>query len=51
MGTRGDQWSVLVPIKRLDRAKTRLALNTADRTDIALAMATDTVRAVLAAGA
>jgi 2-phospho-L-lactate guanylyltransferase len=50
MGGDGDQWSVLVPVKRLDRAKTRLELDPVDRADVALAMAIDTVRAVLATG-
>jgi 2-phospho-L-lactate guanylyltransferase len=45
----GDPWSVLVPVKRLDRAKTRLDVVPAARADIALAMAIDTVRAVTAA--
>jgi 2-phospho-L-lactate guanylyltransferase len=45
----GDRWSVLVPVKRLDRAKTRLDVRTPARADIALAMAIDTVRAVGAA--
>jgi 2-phospho-L-lactate guanylyltransferase len=45
----GDLWSVLVPVKRLDRAKTRLALRDGQRADLALAMAMDTVRAAVAA--
>jgi 2-phospho-L-lactate guanylyltransferase len=47
----GDRWSVLVPVKRLDRAKTRLDVVTQVRADLALAMAIDTVRAVQAANA
>ena len=49
MSTGGDSWSVLVPVKRLDRAKTRLALGADTRADIALAMAIDTIRAALSA--
>lgn len=45
----GDQWSVLIPVKRLLLAKTRLAIVAQARADIALAMAVDTVRAVTAA--
>ncbi|MBV9486872.1 MAG: 2-phospho-L-lactate guanylyltransferase [Frankiaceae bacterium] len=44
----GDLWSVLVPVKRLSRAKTRLAVPEAIRAELALAMAIDTVCAVLA---
>lgn len=44
----GDQWSLLVPVKRLDIAKTRVALPDPARADLALAMACDTVRAALA---
>jgi 2-phospho-L-lactate guanylyltransferase len=47
----GDRWSVLVPVKRLDRAKTRLDVPAPARADIALAMAIDTVRAVAVADA
>jgi 2-phospho-L-lactate guanylyltransferase len=43
----GDQWSLLIPVKRLDIAKTRLALPEQARTDLALAMACDTVAAAL----
>lgn len=46
-----DRWSVLVPVKRLEIAKTRLALPAGQRADLALAMALDTVRAALAADA
>jgi 2-phospho-L-lactate guanylyltransferase len=49
MRDRGDRWSVLVPVKRLERAKTRLALDAGLRADLALAMATDTVQAVIGA--
>jgi len=47
----GDQWSLLVPVKRLDRAKTRLAMADEVRADLALAMALDTVSAALGAAA
>ena len=43
----GDQWSLLVPVKRLDLAKTRLAVSERMRADLALAMAGDTVAAAL----
>jgi 2-phospho-L-lactate guanylyltransferase len=43
------RWSVLVPVKELHVAKTRL--DRPDRADIALAMARDTVRAAAAATA
>jgi 2-phospho-L-lactate guanylyltransferase len=42
-----DQWSLLVPVKRLAIAKTRLVLPSAERVEIALAMACDTVSACL----
>lgn len=51
MSGEGDQWSLLMPVKRLDLAKTRLALADHARADLALAMACDTVSAALAAGA
>ncbi len=42
------QWVVVVPVKRLDRAKTRLAARPGpDRRALALAFAVDTVRAAL----
>jgi 2-phospho-L-lactate/phosphoenolpyruvate guanylyltransferase len=44
----GDQWSLLIPVKRLDRAKTRLRIAAGPRADLALAMARDTVSAALA---
>jgi 2-phospho-L-lactate guanylyltransferase len=46
-----DQWSLLVPVKRLAVAKTRLALPAPERAEIALAMACDTVSAGLACDA
>jgi 2-phospho-L-lactate/phosphoenolpyruvate guanylyltransferase len=47
----GDQWSVLVPVKRLEAAKTRIAVPAGIRADLALAMASDTVSAALASAA
>jgi 2-phospho-L-lactate guanylyltransferase len=47
--TSARRWSVLVPVKELHVAKTRL--DRPDRADIALAMARDTVRAAAAASA
>jgi 2-phospho-L-lactate guanylyltransferase len=49
MSSGRDQWSLLVPVKRLNLAKSRLAMPAAPRADVALAMATDTVSAVVAA--
>jgi 2-phospho-L-lactate guanylyltransferase len=43
----GDQWSLIVPVKRLDIAKSRLRLSAAARADLALAMAIDTVGVAL----
>ena len=44
------QWVVVVPVKRLDRAKTRLSTRTAtERRQLALAFALDTVHASLGA--
>lgn len=47
---RGTQkaWAVVVPVKRLAGAKTRLGLPAADRAQLALAMADDTIRACAA---
>ena len=42
-------WAVVVPVKRLTQAKTRLGLPAADRARLALAMAEDTIRACVAA--
>jgi 2-phospho-L-lactate guanylyltransferase len=45
----GRHWCLVVPVKRLDRAKTRLAGRYGDRrSDLALAFAVDTVTAALA---
>ena len=41
-----EQWQVLVPIKRLSMAKTRLAADPEVRRDLALAMALDTLAVV-----
>jgi 2-phospho-L-lactate guanylyltransferase len=49
MSGHGDLWSVLVPVKRLERAKSRLVVPDDRRAELALAMATDTVAAALAA--
>jgi 2-phospho-L-lactate guanylyltransferase len=43
----GDRWSLLVPVKRLDLAKTRLGLANPVRAELALAMAIDTVTAAI----
>ena len=40
-------WAVVVPVKRLARAKTRLGLPAGERAGLALAMAEDTIRACL----
>lgn len=48
-GTSTSEWVVVVPVKRLDRAKTRLSTRPApERRALALAFALDTVRAALA---
>jgi 2-phospho-L-lactate guanylyltransferase len=47
MTERGDLWSLVVPVKRLDIAKTRLAVGEV-RSQLAVAMAVDTVAAALA---
>lgn len=43
----GDRWSLIVPVKRLESAKTRLAVDIEARADLAVAMAYDTVCAAL----
>lgn len=46
----GGQWAVVVPVKELRRAKTRLAhLDAESRAELALAMAADVVAAAVAA--
>ena len=44
----GRRWAIVVPVKRLADAKTRLRLDRDVRIELALAMAADTVRAALA---
>jgi 2-phospho-L-lactate guanylyltransferase len=51
MSTSGNSWSVIVPVKRLDNAKTRLDVRVDLRADLAVAMAYDTVAAIVAAEA
>jgi 2-phospho-L-lactate guanylyltransferase len=48
MAAHTDEWSLVVPVKRLEIAKSRIALPATDRADLALAMATDTVAAAVA---
>lgn len=43
-----EKWAIVVPVKRLDAAKTRLQLDPDVRIELALAIASDTVRAALA---
>lgn len=47
MTRRGDQWSLIVPVKRLETAKTRLVVDIEARADLAMAMAYDTVSVAL----
>ena len=44
-----QSWAVVVPVKRLERAKTRLSLSPELRRELALAMALDSVAACLSA--
>jgi 2-phospho-L-lactate guanylyltransferase len=48
MGPAAEKWAIVVPVKRLDEAKTRLQLDPDVRIELALAIAADTVRAALA---
>jgi 2-phospho-L-lactate/phosphoenolpyruvate guanylyltransferase len=48
MAAHNDEWSLVIPVKRLELAKSRISLPAADRADLALAMATDTVAAAVA---
>ena len=48
MGLAAERWAIVVPVKRLSGAKTRLRLDPDVRIELALAMAADTVRAALA---
>ena len=47
MNGSGVRWAIVVPVKRLALAKTRLSHDPAVRADLALAMALDTVAAAL----
>jgi 2-phospho-L-lactate guanylyltransferase len=47
MTQQADRWSLIVPVKRVEIAKTRLALDVAARASLAVAMAVDTVAAAL----
>ena len=48
MGHPAEKWAIVVPVKRLDGAKTRLQVAPDVRIELALAIAADTVRAALA---
>jgi 2-phospho-L-lactate/phosphoenolpyruvate guanylyltransferase len=48
MAAHNDEWSLIIPVKRLEVAKSRIALPAADRADLALAMAVDTMAAAVA---
>lgn len=48
MTQHADRWSLIVPVKRVENAKTRLGLDAASRASLAVAMAVDTVAAALA---
>lgn len=48
MGSAAQKWAIVVPVKRLDEAKTRLQVDRDVRIALALAIAADTVRAALA---
>ena len=48
MGRSAERWAIVVPVKRLASAKTRLQVDPDVRIELALAMAADTVRAALA---
>jgi len=48
MGPAAERWAIVVPVKRLDDAKTRLRVDPDVRIELALAIAADTVRAALA---
>jgi 2-phospho-L-lactate/phosphoenolpyruvate guanylyltransferase len=47
MGRTAERWAIVVPVKRLVDAKTRLQLDRDVRIELALAMAADTVRAAV----
>ena len=48
MGPSAERWAIVVPVKRLDDAKTRLRVDPDVRIELALAIAADTVSAALA---
>ena len=48
MTQQADRWSLVVPVKRVENAKTRLDLDVEARASLAVAMAVDTVTAALA---
>lgn len=48
MGRTAERWAIVVPVKRLASAKTRLQVDPDVRIELALAMAADTVRAAVA---
>lgn len=48
MSQHADRWSLVVPVKRVANAKTRLGLDAESRAALAVAMAVDTVAAALA---
>ncbi|HVV76217.1 MAG TPA: 2-phospho-L-lactate guanylyltransferase [Mycobacteriales bacterium] len=48
MTQHADRWSLVVPVKRVENAKTRLGLDAESRASLAVAMAVDTVAAALA---
>ena len=48
MGRSAKRWAIVVPVKRLASAKTRLQVDPDVRIELALAMAADTVRAAMA---
>jgi len=48
MGRTAERWAIVVPVKRLASAKTRLQVDPDVRIELALAMAIDTVRAAMA---
>ena len=45
MAATSERWAIVVPVKRLAVAKTRIGLDPDVRMELALAMATDTIRA------
>lgn len=48
MGGNAERWAIVVPVKRLASAKTRLQVDPDVRIELALAMAADTIRAAVA---